>query len=195
MLQLNKINLVGLLAGIIIIALLIISIAVPWWTLIVGDNLVEAKVSPVNTYFNFVGDSFTIPLIWALNIASIISMTAGGITMLIYSIKPEEAYSKRLLDFAYKKPLYSVVFFLVGLFATTFLVKSLFGFEVPLLGSVTSVMPVDMTQGATVSILMTAGFIWPFWIAIAAAALCIVAKIYHKKITVSPETTSKQTTQ
>lgn len=183
-------NWVGIIAGATIIVVLVASFVVPWWHLIVGDNLVEAKVSPVNTYFNFVGDSFTIPLIWALNIASIISLAAGGITMLVYSIKPEETYSKRLLDFAYKKPLYSVVFFLVGLFATTYLVKSLFSFEVPLIGSITSVMPSDMTQGATVSILMTAEFIWPFWIALIAAALCIVAKFYHKKIVTLPASSS-----
>ena len=194
MFQLNKMNYVGLVAGGTILALIALSFVVPWWSLVVGDNLVEAKVSPVNTNFNFVGDSFTIPLIWALNIGSIISLAAGGVAMLFYSLKPAEPYSKRLLDFAYKKPLYSVVFFIIGLFATTFLVNSLFNFEVPLLGSITSVMPTDMTQGANVSIVMTAEFIWPFWVALISAALCIAAKFYHKKITTSPlDSTTEKT--
>jgi hypothetical protein len=187
-----KMNWVGITGGATVIALIIISLFVPWWHLTVGDNLVEAKASPINTYFNFVGDSFTIPLIWALNIASIISLTAGGIVMLIYSIKPEESYSKRLLGFAYKKPLYSIIFFVIGLFVTTYLVRSLFSFEVPLVGSVTSTVPADMTQGATVSIFMSAEFVWPFWLAVAAAVLCIAARFYHKKLTSSQAT---QTTE
>lgn len=182
MLQSNKINWVGLASGAIIIIILITSFFVPWWILKVGDNLVEARVSPIYTYFNFVGDSFTIPLIWALNIASIISFAIGGIVMLFYSIKPTEKYSKKLLDFSYKKPLYSVIFFIVGLFLTTYLVSSLFNFQVPLYGTILSKMPTDMTQGATVTIQMSAEFIWPFWIAIIATATNIAAKVYHNKV-------------
>jgi hypothetical protein len=177
----KKINWFGLAGGIAVITLIAISMSLPWWQLTVGDDLVTANVSPLKTNFNFIGDSFTIPLIMALNIASIISLSAGGIVMLIYSIKPEKSYSKRLLSFAYKKPLYSVLLFVIGLLLITILVESQFSLNVPLSGSITSTLPTDMTQGVTISVMMNAGFQWPFILAAIAAGFCIIARVYHKK--------------
>lgn len=178
----GKINWFGLAGSITIIVLIIISLFVPWWQLTVGDDLVKANASPLYTNFNFAGDSFTIPLIWALNIGSIISLTAGGIAMMMYSIKPTQSYSKRLLGFGYRKPLYSLLFFVIGLFVITMLVKSMFSLDVPLMGSVITILPQSMTQGTTVSVFMSAAFVWPFWLAAVAAGLCIAARFYHKKI-------------
>ena len=176
-----KINWFGFAGGISLIALVFVSLFVPWWQLTVGDDLVTANVSPLNTNFNFIGDSLTIPLIMALNITSVISLTAAGIVMLIYSVLPLKPYSKKLLGFAYRKPLYSVLLFVIGLFLTIILAGSLFKLNVPLLGSQLSTLPTDMTQGATVSVSMNAGFEWPFLFAIVATALCIGARFYHKK--------------
>ena len=152
----TKINWFGLAGSITVITLITISMFVPLWQLTVGDDLVTTNASPLNTNFNFIGDSFTIPIIMALNIASIISLSAGGIVMLIYSLKPQKSYSKRLLSFAYKKPLYSVLLFVIGLLLITILVKSLFSIDVPLSGSVTSTLPTEMTQGVTLSVQMNA---------------------------------------
>jgi hypothetical protein len=187
----SKINWFGLAGSVAIIVLIIISLFVPWWQLTVGDDLVKANASPVNTNFNFAGDSFTIPLMWALNIGSIISLTAGGIAVLIYSVKPAESYSKRLLNFGYRKPLYSLLFFVIGLLAITMLIKSIFSLDVPLIGSVRTTLPQSMTQGTTVSVLMSAAFIWPFWLAAVAAGLCITARFYHKKITIAEQPTKQ----
>ncbi len=177
-----KINWFGFAGSLSIFALVIISLFVPWWQLSVGDDLVVANASPLNTNFSFIGSSLTIPLIMALNIASLISLSAAGIVMFIYSVKPLKPYSTKLLGFAYKKPLYSVVLFVAGLFIMTIIARSLFGFDVPLVGSQLSTLPSDMTQGVTISVFMTAGFQWPFVFAIFGVGLCIVAKIYHKKI-------------
>lgn len=183
----GKINWFGLAGSIAIIVLIIISLFVPWWQLTVGDDLVKANASPLYTNFNFAGDSFTIPLIWALNIGSIISLTAGGIAIMIYSIKPTQSYSKRLLGFGYRKPLYSILFFVIGLIVITMLVKSIFSLDVPLLGSAETTLPQSMTQGATVSVFMSAAFMWPFWLATVAAGLCIAARFYHGKIAVAEQ--------
>ena len=183
----DKINWFGLAGSITIVALIIISLFVPWWQLTVGDDLVKANASPLYTNFNFAGDSFTIPLIWALNIGSIISLTAGGIAIMIYSIKPTQSYSKRLLGFGYRKPLYSLLFFVTGLIVITVLVKSMFSLDVPLLGSSQTTLPQSMTQGTTVSVFMSAAFMWPFWLAAVAAGLCIAARFYHGKITVAEQ--------
>lgn len=177
-----KINWFGLVGGISIIALIIASLFVPWWQLVIGDNLITTNVSPLNTNFTLIGNSLTIPLIVALNIASLISLSAGGIVMLIYSIKPLKPYSQKLLGFSYRKPLYSVILFIVGLVLTTIIVDSLFNFEVPLMGSQTSTLPSEITQGVSLSVVMNAGFQWPFLLAITASSFCIAARLYHKKI-------------
>ena len=177
-----KINWFGLAGGILIVAVVIISLFVPWWQLIVGNDLVSASASPVNTSFNFVGSHFTIPLILALNIASLVSLTAGGIVMLIYSVKPDKTYSKRLLGFSYKKPLYSVLLFVVGLLLITILIRSFFSFGVPLIGVATTQLPSEMTSGIIIRVLMSAGFQWPFYLAILATGLCIAARFYQNKL-------------
>ena len=185
-----KINWFGLAGGITVIVLIIISLFIPWWQLTIGDDLVTTNASPMNTNFNVIGNSFTIPLIMALNIASIISLSASGIVMLIYSVRPQKSYSKRLLGFAYRKPLYSVLMFVIGLFLITVLVKSLFSLDVPLSGLLLSTIPADMTQGVTLSVSMNAGFQWPFLLATVAAGLCIMARVYHKKISLTSTTQS-----
>jgi hypothetical protein len=177
-----KINWFGLAGGIAVIALIIISMFVPWWQLTVGDDLVKANASPLNSNFNFVDDSFTIPLIMALNFSSIISLAAGGIIILIYSIRPEEEYSERLLGFSYRKPLYSLLLFVIVLFVITLFVKSIFSFDVPFIGSTKTALPSSMTSGIVISVLISAEFQWPFWLATIAAGFCIAARLYHKKI-------------
>ena len=176
------INWPGLAGGVAVILLVVISLFVPWWQLTVGEDLVKANVSPIYTNFDFIGSSFTIPLLLALNVSSIILMTAGGVAVLIYSVKPTTIYSKQLLSFGYRKPLYALIFFIIGLYATTVVVKSVFGFDVPLIGSAIVTMPTEMTQGAMVSVPMVAGFQWPFWLAVAASVLCIAARLFHPKI-------------
>jgi len=183
-----KINWFGIAGSIAVLLLICISAYFPWWQLVVGENLVKANVSPIYTNFDFIGSSFTIPLLLALNISSVILMTVGGIALLIYSFKPLASYSRRLLSFGYKKPLYSLVLFVVCLVAITLVVKSVWDLNVPLMGSVQTTLPSEMTQGATVSVLMVASFQWPFLLAIAAAGLCIAARFYDKKIATSQPT-------
>jgi hypothetical protein len=175
-------NWFGLAGGLTIVVLIAISLFVPWWQLTVGDDLVRANASPINTNFNFAGTSFTIPLIWALNVASIIFLSAGGIAMLVYSVSPSKSFSEKLLGFSYRKPLYAILLFVVVLILITFLVKSVFNFEVPLLGSIETTLPAEITNGTNISVFMTANFVWPFWLAALATTLCIMAKFYHKKI-------------
>lgn len=162
--------------------LIFLSFYYPWWQLLVGENLLKANVSPIYTDFDFISNSFTIPLLLALNISSVILMTAGGIALLIYSIKPFASYSRRLLNFGYKKPLYSLVLFIVSLVAIVLVVKSVWDLNVPLMGSAQTTLPSEMTQGATVNVLMVASFQWPFLLAIVATGLCIATRFYDKKI-------------
>jgi hypothetical protein len=180
----RKINWLGLAGGAATIALIVVSMFVPWWTLRVGDGFVQANASPLNTNFNFVGEAFTVPLLWALNLGAVLSLTAGGIAVLLYSVMPTKSYSKRLLDFGYRKPLYSVVFFVISLVTLTLIVKGAFGFSVPIVGSATIQVPQSMTPGLAISVLVSADFQWPFWLSIVASGLCVAARIYHRKVPV-----------
>jgi hypothetical protein len=188
-----KINWIGLAGGITTLVMLGVSLFIPWWQLTVGEGFLKANASPVNTNFGFLGTSFTIPLIFALNVVSLLSLLACGIVMLLYSIVPTKPYSKQLLGFAYKKPLFTLIFFVVGLVSTVFLVQAIIGIKVPLMGSTTSTLSTGFTQGATVSILMSAEFQWPFWLAVVAAALCIAARLYHTKVAATPTATPTPT--
>src|SRR5665647_1576950 len=122
--QLNKINWFGIAGGVLTLVVIVVSLYYPWWQLTIGENLMKVNASPMNTNFGLLGTQFTIPIIWALNIGSILTFLISGIIMLIYSVIPTRSYSKELLDFAYKKPLYSVVFSVVGLLIITLIAVS-----------------------------------------------------------------------
>jgi hypothetical protein len=173
-----KINFIGIAAGILVLAVLFVSLYVPWWQLIVGENLIEVNASPVNTNFGLLGAGFTVPLIFALNLISILGLAASGIMMLLYSFLPDRHYSKHLIGFAYRKPLYILVGFLVGLVVSVFIVGA-FGIKLPFLGSTAVTLPTNFTLGATVSTTVSASFQFPIYLAIVAAVLSIAARIYH----------------
>jgi hypothetical protein len=193
----GKINWFGLAAGVATIVVVIVSLVSPWWQLTVGEDLAKANISPFNTTFEFLGTTFTIPLIWAFNVVCILSFVASGVMMLVYSILPTKSYSKHLLGFAYKKPLLILLSFVIALFAFALLVQSLFSFNVPLSGSTTTTLPPVLSRDITISVLLSAGFQWSFWLAAVAVGLCIAARIYHKKIATvqEPATSLNQSVQ
>lgn len=178
----RKINWFGFAAGVVILVVLVISFYLPWWQLTVGENVVKVNVSPVNTNFGVFGAQFTVPLIWALNIISILTLTLSGGAMLIYSIFPTKSYSKELLGFSYKKPLYILILFVSGLLVIISIL-GVFGFSIPLLGSANLAIPTQfIPTGLSIGALVSGSFQLPFYLAILAAALCIAARLYHKRL-------------
>jgi lysylphosphatidylglycerol synthetase-like protein (DUF2156 family) len=184
----RKINWFGLAAGIITLIVLVISFYVPWWQLTIGENLIKVNASPVNTNFGLFGTQFTVPLIWALNLISILMFTASGLVMLIYSLNPTKSYSKHLLCFSYKKPLYVLISFVACLVAIT-IIAGFLGMSIPLMGSTTLSLPTQfMPTGLSISALVSGSFQLPFYLAIVAAALCIAARLYHRNLVKVPKT-------
>ena len=181
----TQVNWFGLAGGVTTIVVIIVSSFYPWWLVTAGENLVRADVSPLSTNFSLLGTPFTIPLISAINIASLLTLAARGIAMLIYAIIPTRTYSKHLLGFAYKKPVFAVVFFVIVLVALTLLIRAFVGLNVPLVGSSVATLPETMTDGVTIRVLLSAGFQLPFWLAAAAAGLCLAARLYHKRVATS----------
>jgi hypothetical protein len=182
----NKINVVALVAGVLTLVLIAVSIFVPWWRMTVGKPAIASvNVSPVSLNLDLLGNAIGIPIIYALNIATALTLAAGGIIMLIYAVKPNKPYSSKLLGFSYKKPLWAVVLFVVSMFVMSFLVERFSGFAFPLMGASSLSLPSGMApDGVSVSVAVSAGFGWPFYLAIVVAGLCIAARLYHRRITV-----------
>ncbi len=183
---LAKINWFGFAGGVLTILVIVVSLVYPWWQLSVGDDLMTINASPVNTNFGFLGTGFSIPFIWALNVIGLLSLLLSGVAMIIYSIMPAKSFAKPLLDFGYKKPLFTCLFFIIGLFVVTVFLQNVFSINLPLMGTATSTVPIPFASGTSLTLLLSAGFQWSFWLAAVAAGLCIVARLYHKKVAVVP---------
>jgi hypothetical protein len=123
-----------------------------------------------------------------LNLISILTFTASGLVMLIYSLNPTKSYSKHLLGFSYKKPLYVLISFVAGL-AAIIIIAGFLGMSIPLMGSTTLSLPTQfMPTGLSINALVSGSFQLPFYLAIVAAALCIAARLYHKNLAKIPKT-------
>jgi hypothetical protein len=189
---LARFNWFALAGGFTTIFMIAVSLFSPWWYLTIGDELMTVNASPVNMDMNFLNTSFTIPFIFALNIVSILSLLASAIAMLIYSLIPRKSYSMHILGFGYKKPLYAVLFFIIGLVATTMICQAVLRLNIPLMGSTTSTLttstlPIPFVSNITITLLLSAEFQWSFWLAVVAAILCIAARLYHGKIAAVPK--------
>jgi hypothetical protein len=185
----QNINWLALVAGILVLALIPLSFISPWWQLVIGENLLAVKASPVNSNFGFMETNFTAPLLWALNLTVVLVLLAAAVAMIIYAFVAAKPYSKDLLDFAYRKPLYMVIFFIAGLMGTILVLQAALQLDIPIMGTSNITLPSSLTNGADVSVGAVAGFGWAFWLAVAAAAMCIAARIYHRRLRFS----SKQT--
>ncbi len=175
------VNWYGFAAGVLTFVVLVISLFIPWWQLTVGDNLIKVNASPVNTNFGLFGTSFTLPILWALNIVSVLTFSTSGCIMLFYSLNPTKPYARQLLGFSYKKPLYSLVTFLSSLLIITS-TASLLNVNVPLLGSSTMSLPASIAMGVSINATVSGEFQLPFWLAIVTATLCVIARLQHGQL-------------
>ena len=149
-----------------------------WWQLTAGNPAnVQVNFSPVNFNLSHSGTGVAIPLILALNIACLLTLLASGIVLTIYAVKPVEPYSKRLLGFGYKKPIYTVVAFTAILIALPLIIHAFAGFALPVYGSAT-ITPHGSNGSAYVSAVLE----WPFYFGIVVAGLSIAARLVHGKI-------------
>jgi len=179
----RQINYVALIAGALSLILVAVSWFVPWWQFSVGNPAIATvNFSPVNFNFALFDTMLTIPLILALNIAVLLILLAGGVAMLIYSAIPTSKHAKQVLGFGYKKPFYALLLFLIELGVLYFSAILLTGISFPLMGEGALVLPSSIAPGGiSVSVVVSAGFGWTFYLAIAVVVLCIVARVYHRK--------------
>jgi hypothetical protein len=178
----RQINYVALVAGVLTLVLIAASVFVPWWQFNVGTPaLASVNFSPVNFNFAIFNTILTVPIIWALNLACLLTLLAGGIALLVYAVLPTKSYAKSLLGFGYKKPLYAVILFLVELFVLYLSVRLLTGVNLPLVGSTSLQLPEIFSGGITIKVAVSAFFNWTFYLSIAVVVMCFAARIYHGK--------------
>jgi len=189
-LEFRKINWFGIAGGTITLVLVVLALAYasPWWQLTIAEDLGRANISPLSFNLTILGSQIVIPLIFFLNLACQLSLAASAIAILVYSVIPEKSFSKHLLGFAYKKPLVTLIIFLISIFAVTYSVQSILPINIPVAGA--STITLEMSS-ISMEVPITTGFTWVFWLAIAAAILCVIARFYHKKIASPPPATTK----
>lgn len=192
-LHVKSVNWFALVGGALTLVLAVASLFVPWWQVTVGQTLARIGFSPVSLSTNIVGYSVALPIIAAISWMFMLLLVSAGIVLVVYSIMPAKPYSKRLLGFAYKKPLGTLIAFLALVLLVTNS-GTIFGMmvgganfsgadlNVPWFGAKTLQLPSSMTQGAINGIMVSAEFGWTFWLAVAVAGLCVAARIYHKKL-------------
>jgi hypothetical protein len=192
-LNIKDANWFALVGGALTLVMAVASLFVPWWQVTVGQNLARIGFSPVSLPINIMGYSVALPIIVAVSWMFMMLLVSAGAVLIVYSIMPSKPYSKRLLSFAYKKPLGTLIAFLVLLVLMTNS-GTIFGMilgssnlsgadlNVPWTGAKTLQLPSSMTQGSVLEIIVSAEFGWTFWLAVAAGGLCVAARLYHKKL-------------
>jgi len=194
--SLKKVNWFGLAGGIMLLVIVLLALvyASPWWQASAAQGVVQADFSPLSYSISILGESVKIPLFWFLNLTSLLFLASSAIAIIVYSLLPDKSYSKHLLGFAYLKPLIILIVFVVVLFVATYLATFLANMfvagSIPLMGSASFNINADEM---TMEIPITTGFTWVFVLAIVAAVLCVVARFYHRKIVQAPATIPPQT--
>jgi hypothetical protein len=183
--EFKKINWVGLVCAIAGATLLALSLlyAAPWWQVEIGDRVGQVQLSPLDYRANLVGAPIEIPLVWFLNLGSKLTILAFTIAMLIYSVSTQRPSSKKLLGFAYKKPIYMLVLFTGMLVASVFLVGNVLGAQIPLTGTTTLSLSAG---GATANLPVSTSFTWVFWLAVATTVLAVASRVYEWKVLKTP---------
>jgi hypothetical protein len=177
----NKINFIALAAGISSLLLIAVSVFVPWWQFSASSPAnFQLNFSPVNVSIAHSGASIAIPLVLALNIACLLTLLAGGITLTIYALKPTKPYSKQLLGVGYKKPIYTLVAFIAILIVVPIILHVFIGISLPINGSAI-ITPNGSNQSASASAVLN----WPFYFAFVVTGLSIAARFYHRNISKS----------
>jgi hypothetical protein len=192
------INWFGLVSGILMLALVWLSILTPWWQLQIGSKLATINANPFCTNFGVLGLNFVIPILFAINIGIMVLFSISGVLLIVYSVKPTKSYGKELLCYGYKRPIYTVVGFIVTLIVIAYVIPAIVNVIgqghvnistplFPLIGTSTIQLPTGMLSNSgsgsiQIGVTVTTAFQYTFYLAIVATALAIVARINHRKI-------------
>jgi len=183
--EFKKINWPGLACSITAASLVALSIlsTAPWWQLAIGDGVGQAQISPLDYKANLAGASIEIPIVWFLNLIGKLTLATCMVAMFIYSVSTQKPFSKKLLGFAYRKPVLILLIFMVILVVSAYMTGIFLGVNVPLTGTTTLSLSVG---GDVANLPISTSFTWVFWLAVATALLAVVTKIYDWKLLKTP---------
>jgi len=193
---LKTMNLFALAAGALMLVVVALSIFVPWWKLQIGSGtgFVTVNVNPFYTNFGVLRLNFVVPVLFAINVAAIALFTASGVIFIIYAFKPTKSYSKHLLSYGWKRPVYTIIGFIVVLMVILYVVPGVVNSMghstipvplAPLMGSSLIRLPsgvFDNSNSIQIGITVITTFEYTFYLGLVATALGIVARIYHGRI-------------
>ena len=193
----KAINWFALAAGALMLVVVVLSIFTPWWKLQIGSGsgLVTFNANPFYTNFGVLGFNFVIPILLALNIGIMVLFAVSGVIFIIYSVKPTKKYSKHLLSYGWKRPLYTLIGFMVTIMVILYAVPVIINTMahtstipvpiVPLMGSSVTQLPNGIFGGSNsiqIGITVITAFEYTFYLGAAATVPGIIARIYHRRI-------------
>jgi len=186
-----NVNWFGISFGVL---MLILPFAGYWWRAEAGSGAASLSISPFNFDVNVVGVHIQSTLVHYILLFTKISFLIAGVFAILGSLFADRWWAGRLIRFGVMKPFWSVITLIVVLVAGTFFVNLVLpgivsgivkegspqiSLSVPFLSGTSE--PMITVEGSTVRTTLKVGFQMPFLLAIAAAALGILTKIYQKK--------------
>lgn len=189
-----SINWFGVTVGILMLVLALSGAA--WWHVNIGGGAIATSVSPFNVELSTFGASMSIPLITFFCIGARIAVSIAGILLLIGSIFTARWWSKKLVNYGALKLLWMIIGIVaMGILMGVIGPALVSGMTPSGTGTQTQMnlptlsgsgnLSVQM-DGANLSSPITMALDGAFFLAIVAAALGVVARIYHRRL-VKPE--------
>lgn len=178
--QLRQVNWPGLMCSSALVTLLLFSFAykMPWWTIKIGEDLGEIRISPFDTDIQLLGTTLELPVLYYLNLGAKITILLTAATLLLSSTNTFSKHSARLLDMSYRKPLYMTAFIVIFGVVSKLVLRSTSDFDLPIVG--TSVLQLT-SQGVKMSVPIVSSYTATFWLAVMSSILGISAKAYFNR--------------
>lgn len=185
-----RINTLGILS-----ALLFFYISLsnkPWWTItggLNGEHSFSAEISPFTFEAQILGKPLTLPIMPYLILASKLTMLLAAATILTGSFLPTKPWSKPLMSI--RGALLPIIF-PIGISIGLQMVRSYTGMDIPIVGNFTLNYSISHDhQSISTHTPSTTALTPEYWIALAAGAIAVLARILQSKILAST-TTAKQ---
>ncbi|MEM2875024.1 MAG: hypothetical protein QW567_03280 [Candidatus Hadarchaeales archaeon] len=193
---LKKINWFGLALGIIMIAFGVLAPA--WWRITFGGEAVALEISPFNVNMSALGTSLASTLVSFVCIAARISVLISGVLLLLGSVSTGRWWSRKLVNQGALKLMWMVISLVVlavagsvvaGYFVNQMAGESGIQLSVPVLSGSTTVV---VQQGpVTISAPFVMELTGAFFVAVAAAVLGVLTRLYQRRLMPAEKTVKK----
>ena len=175
----NRINIPGLIAGILILYILYTN--EPWWTLkAIGENpTFQALVAPYRIEIEIMGKPVDSPIIHYTVLAGKITYLLMALTTITASLIPGKQWSKSLIGY---RALTMIIFTVATLYIGLYTIKNTLAITLPLTGTAETIYKLPYETG-TIQVYtpVKAEFTTTFYLAITATILAVIAKTLIKK--------------